>query len=79
MVREPGGEGPPVLLTQLSHEVRRLDRPCDEECMDEPETMLPQVETERGDVLLGTAIGGTQPLPTVAEEGMRGMPALDTV
>ena len=45
-----------------------LDRPFDQERVDEHQTVLQQLEAERHDLLLFAAVGGQDPLPAIAEE-----------
>ena len=55
------------------------DGPFDEERVNEHQAVLQELETQRGDLLLGTAVGGKDPLPAVAEEVVRRIPPFDDV
>lgn len=79
MFVEQGRQCATIVLTQLLQELMLGERPFDKEGVDEHQTVLEQLETEGGDLLLFAAISGQDALAAIAEKTIGSIPAFDHV
>ena len=72
-------QGTPVRLIELLQELRLREAAFDQQGVDEHQTILEELETQRRRLLLCPTIGGKDALASVAEKIIGGMPPFDHI
>jgi hypothetical protein len=72
-------QGPEVLGAETFPQPLLLDRPLDQDRVDEHQAVLQQLQRQRHDLLLFAAVGGQLALAAIADEVIGRVPVLDHV
>jgi hypothetical protein len=76
---EQRGQGPQILRAEPLPEAVSLERPLEQERVDEHQTVLHQLQRQGHDLLLLPAIGGQLALPAIANKVVGRVPVLDHI